>query len=324
MAKARTLNKPAKKTVNIKKMSDAMRDYDIAGAEAQARTTVLLSRRPKGNDGKPVRVFLHHSIGHSGQNLRTRLIREDLVKNGWKWYRDQYIAPSLAYIAPIDGVVLHNPFGCLPHEDMQADQAIHAVEAGMARLVEDFAFDILPLALEREVIAYLGHLRGDREFSALASGKDAALYLARLLSSYGAVLSARCSIGFDVMTDIAPTHPAVHFMRLLQSLGTRCYAEPMPAAGDAHLADVPIIVMEDHWQRHHAGLWPSWALPRNQVKGEIVRVFNLWNFPGESWDKTLQRIIAWARQAWREGCSVAIPGTMPAELRRSVDELFGT
>src|SRR5688500_18347304 len=72
----------------------------------------------------PLRLISWHTIGYSSKTVADRCVGRDIKRIGWTGFVRRAVQPELEW--GCRRVVLHNPFGCLPDENMQFDQVLHA------------------------------------------------------------------------------------------------------------------------------------------------------------------------------------------------------
>lgn len=241
------------------------------------------------------------SIGHSSRIDADRRIGQGLRVKGWERWVEERVDPK--FNQGFRRFELHNPFGVESGEVMDFDQAAEA----MSRpewdwITADFVEAWKPVTLlpDTEVIAYLGSLKSDKDMVLLEKGSDTVLpdpasYIARLTESLRHVLSAGCSVAFDHIggqKGVAPNHPAVAVMDLLESLGVKTYYEPWPHKNAAHMHCRDVWTNERYYQSQK-GRWDDPdedSAKRSQIKGNIIRHVREAE-SGMSYTETCQRVL---------------------------------
>ena len=225
----------------------------------------------------PDRVVAFLAIGNSDDNPDTRQVGWGLPQSDWYVYVRTQVRPLMR--RGVRRFNLHNPFGTLPGEPMQFDQYVHAKDAGLYWLTDDFAEAWRPVLNDPdypgvEVIAYLGKIEGDPDFDALADRPEQ--WLARALLSVQAPLKAGMSIGLDSAAVTAEGSPTYRFASLLRSLGVKVYIEPRPDADKPHWHDYPIIVTDHYWQRsdpaRYGDAGAGHKAANEELSGEVIRL----------------------------------------------------
>lgn len=235
------------------------------------RTTTTAPYRhvPSADAGKR---FVHwETIGGANQNVSIRRVGWDLDVHGWQGYVDKRV--KLLRAIGTERILLHNPFGTLPEDEVfQFDQAIHAEDAGLHWLTQGFAPAWRPVtAAGVEVIAYIGMLRDDPDFTALTDMKQ---YMARVMRSIKPLLDAGVSIGLDSIT--GSNHASREYMvvRMLRDSGVKIYNENRPPADYPHWHDYNGVYYDEGFIDSEPTNNPSqhWAAPNGMLTGEILRL----------------------------------------------------
>lgn len=247
------------------------------------------------------RIVSFFLIGGSSTNIVDRRVAWNLRQIGWQGFVQTRIRPQLD--AGVRRIQIHNPFGTLPEEPMQFDQFLHARDAGLDFLIDDFVKAWRPVVQgiytegePVEVIAYLGKLEDDPDFAKLLDKGDTAGWLARAIISMSLPLEAGMSIGFDAAAPASEQSPTHHLTQLVKSLGVRIYIEARPYQNTPHWFDENIIITDTFWKRSDPERYPDdsgkWAARNDQLKGEIVHII----FPEhaddpENWKLDLRRVL---------------------------------
>ena len=225
----------------------------------------------------PDRLVAFIAIGNSSDDAEVRRVGWVQPQSDWYDFVRMQVRPLLR--RGIRRFNLHNPFGTLPEEPMQFDQYLHAKDAGLTWLTDDFAEAWIPVLNDPdypdvEVIAYLGKIEGDPDFDALADQPER--WLARALLSVQAPLKAGMSVAFDSAAVTTEDSPTYRFASLLRSLGVKVYIEPRPDADKPHWFDYPIFTTDQHWQRSNPARYGDSGADHKaadeQLTGEVVRL----------------------------------------------------
>jgi len=211
------------------------------------------------------------SIGHSGNDEGDRLIGQGIKANGWQWFIDTKIQPHIDM--GCKRFELHNPGGVERGEVMDFDQFQEAREApGQQWIYEKFAEAWAPiLAQDIEVIAYLGSLKADSDFT---QSMPPHKYIERVAQSIQDVEGM--TIAFDHLggkKGVGPTHPGIAVMDLVEALGHKVYYEPWPHRLAKHL-HCRNCWTNDTFYRSNSARWGSpahWGATRWDLKGKIIR-----------------------------------------------------
>ncbi len=232
---------------------------------------------PGNKDPAPDRVVAFIAIGNSSDDAEVRRVGWNLPRSDWHDFVRLQVRPLMR--RGLRRFDLHNPFGTLPDEPMQFDQYLHAKDAGLTWLTDDFADAWQPVLNDPdypsvEVIAYLGKIEDDPDFEALADQPER--WLARALLSVQAPLRAGMSIGFDSAAVTEEDSPTYRFASLLRSLGVKVYIEPRPDADKPHWHGYPIVTANEHWQRSDPDVYGKYGADHKatnqQLTGEVVRL----------------------------------------------------
>ena len=232
---------------------------------------------PPGKRPLPDRVLAFIAIGNSSDDAAVRRVGWNLPRSDWFDFVRLQVRPLMR--RGLRRFNLHNPFGTLPEEPMQFDQYLHARDAGLHWLTEDFAEAWQPVLNDPdypdvEVIAYLGKIEGDPDFDALADEPER--WLARALLSVQAPLKAGMSVAFDSAAVTDEDSPTYRFASLLRSLGVKVYIEPRPDADKPHWHDYPIVTADEHWQRSDPARYGDYGADHKatnqQLTAEVVRL----------------------------------------------------
>lgn len=209
------------------------------------------------------------NIGYSGGSVAHRNIGYNLHNIGWMGFVEKWAKPLLD--KGVTRIELHNPGGTLPGEDMQADQFIHARNAGLNWVAKDFAKAWKPITNQIEVIAYLGLAHTDANLVDLKTRrhqKDNWLY--RMWDSYRLPLDAEMSIGFDAIHNEPETSPEYHFVKMIEGLGFKTYIEPWPVKSRTHWFSSNHITVNSFLPFVNQ----SWAADESLLTGEKVVMIN--------------------------------------------------
>lgn len=198
----------------------------------------------------PAQVVVKLSIGWATNDAANRNVRESIVSDGWTKFVTDEVQPLIG--GGSRRFFLHNPFGAVANEVMQFDQAFDADDAQLNNLLDGFVEAWRPITQapdshRAEVIAYLGSIPKDNDFTRLQS--DANAWYTRAWDSAKLPLRAGMSIAFDAWTGGSPDDLVYHFAQELQQAGVRIYIEPRPKADATHLHGMNTIAFDDVWLR---------------------------------------------------------------------------
>lgn len=249
------------------------------------------------------KVVLSASIGWSAENSATRNIGwQDLIQHGWEGWIEKWIKPAIQLgFARFE---IHNPFGTLAGEDMQADQAISARESGLVWDYQDFVEAWRPITEKYEVIAYLGTPILDNNFTILKNSKyGASEYIQRLWDSYRLPLDAGMSIGFDAAAVISSVNdPSYAFIELVRNLGRKVYIEAWPPKVSPHLFKYSTVFSQSVWENMQVS---DWDADPSLIQGEKLR--GLWSIPTgplyehATWQNFNNWGPIWVKDCWKNG-----------------------
>jgi hypothetical protein len=229
----------------------------------------------------PQRIVSWQTIGNSSNVVADRCVGADIKRRGWTGYVRRVVEPELAW--GCRRFALHNPFGCLPDENMQFDQYLHAKEAGLDWLLQDFVEAWRPLTQRGiEVICYLGTTVDDPVFERLFK-EDPAAWERRVWTCVQPALDAGMTIALDYSST---THEGENCIAtLLQERGVKIYCEPRPRADAPRWFKVPVITTNAFWKRSNPEAHPDskWAARNDQLTAEIIQIVHL-PPPGKTWD----------------------------------------
>jgi len=233
-------------------------------------------------------------IGGSSTVAADRRVAWNIQAEGWTGFVETYVQPQLDW--GIRRIMLHNPFGNLPGEIFLADQAIHAREAGLNWLLDDFVAAWQPIVAQGvEVIAYMGTPRNSPGFDGL---EDQAWW-DRVHDSFALPMAAGMNIGLDMSLAINPGDREWTFIEELRTQGLDVYGEPRPPATSTHWTSGRLFAEESIWQYTNPETNPDtfWAARDSQITGEVTRLLS---YPpeGETWQtfatwgpETVNRIL---------------------------------
>jgi hypothetical protein len=207
-------------------------------------------------------------VGGTSNDASQRTIGYPLREKGWRNFIRDHVFPTIGL--GFKRMSLHNPAGTLPNEQMQADQFIHAKEAGMTWIEDGFVDNWSKITSFIEVNCYLGMLKDDFDFKNRIERKDFAGILERLYQSYRLPLMAGMNICFDALFDVSETSPEYSFYKFMTSIGVKCIVEPTPHLNNPHLYSAHFIITEQLYQNRGA----DWYPPENKLTGEKIRLLN--------------------------------------------------
>lgn len=270
----------------------------LSAAMALAQTT-----RPAS--GGAERIVAYHTIGHSSPDAADRRVGWNLKAEGWAGYVEQNVKPQITW--GCQRFYLSNPFGALEPELMQFDQYLHAkagiegVHPPLPWLTEGFVEAWKPITDQGvEVICYLGSMQGDPDFDdATPAGK-----LDRFNRSIQPALQAGMAIGFDASVLYPDGSFYARAVELVKSTGVRVYVEARPGKVNVWTHDENVICINSTWLKDDPALVPNtWAVPTDQLTGEIVRIVD---DRGTSWARHDWQLPQ-TRQILRDGHTAAAP-----------------
>ena len=260
------------------------------------------------------------TIGGSGHDPSDRGVAWNIEAEGWTGFVETFVQPQLAWGAK--RILLHNPFGTLVGEAMQADQAIEAQNAGLNWLLDDFVAAWQPITAQGiEVIAYLGMPRNDASFTGLSEQQ----WFDRLWQSLDLPLRAGMNIGFDMSLQAAPGDRDWSAVEQLHQRGVRVYGEPRPAESSLHWRAMPLVAEDHVWLETNPELYPetrNWAAKDSQITGEVVRLINH-PPPGQTLETMAYWLPGQARGILREGHTVAVEVNGLIERGISMTQILG-
>jgi hypothetical protein len=196
----------------------------------------------------------------------------------WKEFIEKHIEPE--YKWGCRRWILHNPFGDYTGP-MHFDQAVLARKFGFDYLLDDFVEAWTGFKKRHpdvQVIAYLGKLRGNKQFAPLAPEKPGSLeprdpsqWIERMYKSVELPLKAGMDIGMDASGNAVKGSPTHAVMVLLRSLGVKVYAEAIPPKGQDHMKPFGVVTAWRFYDRK--GRWDRSIRPE-KFKGEFVILAN--------------------------------------------------
>lgn len=230
-------------------------------------------------------------IGGSSTVIEDRRIGWNIKAEGWRGFVDRWVKPAIEM--GFKRLELHNPGGTLGTEVMQADQFIHARNAGLDWILDDFIEVWKPITASGiEVISYLGDIKDDNDFKKRAAGtysKDD--WFRRIEQSYNLPLNAGMSIGFDALSEVGPDSTEYLFVKLIQSMGVKVYIEPFPHHDYPNL--FPLNALTTQSLRD---AWSSWWPPKKELlTGEQI---TLMDKPpaGQTWETYTRWLPKWCQE----------------------------
>lgn len=271
------------------------------------RPELVLSAQASDPSARAVKPYSAHdvlswlSIGHSAPLDADRHVGYGIKEHeGWTWFVNNTIQAE--YDWGIRRFVMHNPFGSLPGEVMQFDQYLHAQDAGLSWLTDDFVSawsTWIAAHPDAEVIAYIGTLdfegKKDPDFIPYDAPDRTYLWFRRAMDSIQPLLDSGISIAFDTGGRYAEGSAPYNLMRMVESLGVRIYTEPLPFRTATHLHDLPSMALFDASQMRD---------PESYLQDEEIWIMgNLSPRPGETRADTLVRH---AREALSRGLRPAL------------------
>jgi hypothetical protein len=185
-----------------------------------------------------LRVIHACIIGWSSSDVTRRCIGWDAPgPHFWQKFAERNVLPQRA-ADPMLPVMLWNPGGCLPGENMQFTQLRAAEKAGLTWLFEDMQPTFHRLSHNGgEFSLYLGGEPGDRIIKSYYANstkdrliKDATKYLPRCVG-----------IAVDGSSGLTPESRVYQWMCREQDAGRTVYAEALPLPESTHLHRFPAI-----------------------------------------------------------------------------------
>ncbi len=258
----------------------------------------------------PDRVIAWNLIGWSSPKPTDRCVGMDLKRTGWRGFVRHVIEPQIRWGAR--RIALSNPFGCLPGEDMQFDQYLHAKDQKLAWLTNEFAQAWLPVTESGvEVVCYLGKLKDDPSFPLLST--DRAGWERRFWESVQPALDAKMTVALDAS---AGDHAeAYHAADLLEAKGVKVYVEPRPNVNAPRWLSYPFFTVDTFWERSNPARHPdsAWGARDERLTGEIIRIIT--EPPrGATW-KARGWLEPYARRIMADNHTVAVPlGNLMTEV----------
>lgn len=221
--------------------------------------------------GLPVVDYI---IGNSDSDPRGRMVGWAIITKGWAHFVSSNAEPYFA--AGVKRMILHNPFGTLPDEQMQLDQYLEALsQPGLRRLTHGFAKAWRPVTDRGiEMIAYVGCPRLDPDSKRIEEeeGRQAALdYAFRALQPF---LDANMSIALDAAAPATSRSLTWALAEQLRARGVMVYVEARPLASNPHWFDFGVISTDPFWKRSNPERHPdsSWGARNDQITGEVLRM----------------------------------------------------
>src|SRR5688572_26382369 len=211
-------------------------------------------------------IIAWQNIGGSDTTVANRGVGWSIKTLGWQGYVNTYIKPQLDWDAK--RIILSNPFGTLPDEQMQMDQYLHAQSAGLTWLTNGFTEAWKPIVDSGvEVIAYFGCMEADSDFNITN-------WQQRFWDSIAPALNAGMNIAMDAAVSGDANSKSIQAARLLRSRGVEVYIEARPSVGYTHWHDYNVISTDTWWDRSEPDRYTDaarWATPSSMLSGEIMR-----------------------------------------------------
>ncbi len=225
-------------------------------------------------------------------------IQNGIKANSWTWFVNNYVQPQINW--GVKRFILFEPFGDDSSIGPQRfDELIHTTEAGNGWVDDNFVEAWKPITDQGvEVIAYMGKLYEDPDFTALEGDQNA--WDERFDASIAPVLASGMSIGLDASSG-APADSTTYTaaLRLLNEYKVKkVYIEDRPNIGFNHWCSWPIISTRDSWKNPN-----SYHLPAELLTGEHLHWINA-PPTGEQWSNSLQWMPGEMRDIWNEGGTV--------------------
>jgi len=241
-------------------------------------------------------------IGGSSTNAADRGVGWNIKSQGWTGFVSQHVQPQIAW--GVKRILLHNPFGAIPGEFYQADQAIEAREAGANWLLDGFVEAWAPVVAQGiEVIAYMGTPMNDDSFTGLSTPN----WWARVWDSLDLPMRAGMNFGFDQSLAAGPGDLDWAAIEQLRVLGHDVYGEPRPSSSSPHWRSSPLFAEDWIWHDTNPELNPDlmgWAAKDAQISGEVTRILTR-PAAGQTWANQAAWMRSYTRSILREGHSVA-------------------
>ncbi|HTL28854.1 MAG TPA: PA14 domain-containing protein [Tepidisphaeraceae bacterium] len=225
-------------------------------------------------DDDSTRLMTWIQIGFSSDDKADRCTPPVLKRGGWKALFKEAAQPELQ--AGSRRILLSNPFGCIPGEDMQLDQLLHAKEAGLDWIDRDFVATWKPVTQSGvEVIAYFGAANIDKDFTRLIDpATNNKAYFDRFFASIQPALDAGMSIALDGSVMMPDSGPFYEVICKLRAMNVPVYVEARPTLENSWARNFPVICVDAFWHTSdptiNGGAKP-WAVPTSQLTGEIIR-----------------------------------------------------
>ena len=246
-----------------------------AVAEENAEGSVYEAKWPEPKH----RLISFYNIGGGGKpGAPYRAPHYMVGVKSWKEFIEKNIEPE--YQWGCRRWILHNPFGDAKGP-MHFDQALLARKHGFDYLVDDFVeawTDFKKRHDDVEIVAYLGKLRGNKQFAPFEpevpgslEPRDPAQWIERAMKSVELPLKAGMSIGFDAASGARKGSPTHAFIMLLRGLGVKTYVEAIPKKGHDHLTPYGVVTAWRFYNRK--GRWDRSIRPE-KIKGEFIILAN--------------------------------------------------
>ena len=199
-------------------------------------------------------------------------IDQALIDLGWQKYIESFVLPEIEWFEASGlkpRILVHNPMMVRTGEMYQADQWVHAKNAG---LVTTKDFDAWKKVTSRaEVIFYIGTLHGDKDFDKRKAPMKLDDHTRRLLDSVSPFIDVGGSVGFDYSNDWPVDSFEYKELVLARAMigahGGQTYLEPIANNAYPHLFSWPSITQEGLWQNRADHWFPN----LKQITGEIIR-----------------------------------------------------
>jgi hypothetical protein len=215
------------------------------------------------------RIAHWETIGGSGHDEADMNVGWSIKTVGWSGYVNTRVA-QLRNLG-MQRMFLHNPFGTSQNDtEFQFDQFIHAQNRGLNWLTNGFAEAWKPVTdAGIEVIAYIGKLPGDPDFTSL-NMKD---FLVRVWRSVEPLLKAGMSIGLDSINGVLDHSREFLVAKMLRDNGVKVYSENRPAAGATWWHDFGGVYYNRGFLSSQPELGPHnyWTAPNSMLRGDILR-----------------------------------------------------
>ncbi|MBX3355835.1 MAG: hypothetical protein KF724_09070 [Phycisphaeraceae bacterium] len=256
------------------------------------------------------RVISYFLIGGSCSTIATRRISTVTREDGWAGFIQRWAKPAFEWGSR--RFWLQWPFGTSGTvNNTDWDQFMDAKDAGLDWLTKDFVDRWRPiregsLGVPVDITAYIGSALDDPTMMPLLLKERYAEWLVRAVSSVVPYLMCRMNIGVDASVRVPQDQPDLHLCSLLSSLGTKIFVETRPQVSHPYWNQFNVVVDADFWYTSDPKQNPgaTWAIPNDQLKGEIVRGIM---FPpkGKNWDD-IGWMVQEARKILREGHTVLL------------------